>query len=104
MTGVAHGTGRGTGTSLWSQKWCLDLGLVVATEGRGGSRQPVRVPYVARQQRPAPIALAQGKLMGKAFATPSARAHTAPTNQTAVDDCLAALQKHANGLVFGRSW
>ena len=47
------------------------------------------------------VALAQGKLMGKAFATLRL---TAPSSQATVEASLAALQKHANGLVFGRRW
>ena len=45
------------------------------------------------------LALAQGKLMGKALATLRL---TAPTDQDTVDTHLRSLQKHADGLVFGR--
>ena len=47
------------------------------------------------------VALAQGKLMGKAYATMRL---TAPASQQAVDSCLQDLQRHADNLVFGRWW
>ena len=39
--------------------------------------------------------------MGRAFATLRL---TAPNSQATVEASLVALQKHANGLVFGRRW
>ena len=47
------------------------------------------------------VALANGKLMGKASATLRL---TAPASQKEVDSCLQDLQKHADRLVFGRWW
>ena len=47
------------------------------------------------------VALANGKLMGKAYATMRL---TAPASQQAVDSCLQDLQRHADRLVFGRWW
>ena len=47
------------------------------------------------------VALAQSKLMGKAFVTLRL---TVPSDQATVDQHLTALQRHANRLVFGRKW
>ena len=46
------------------------------------------------------VSLAQ-HMISRAFATLRL---TAPTDQRAVDATLGAIQKHANGLVFGRRW
>ena len=47
------------------------------------------------------VNLAWHRLMSKAFA---ALRLTAPTDQQKVEATLGAIQKHANGLVFGKRW
>ena len=61
------------------------------------SLQACPMPHGSRGR----VALAQGKLMGKAFATLRL---TVPSAQATVDQHLTSLQRHADRLVFGRKW
>ena len=61
------------------------------------SLQACPMPHGSRGR----VALAQSKLMGKACATLRL---TVPSDQTAVDQHLNDLQRHADRLVFGKRW